>query len=482
MWNLFRSVRPQARPVHPMAIITPDDGITTQQLREGCLILGGTGSGKTSGPLRAIVELLLKKRCGILWLCAKQDEARSALAIIERMGRTAEVIHVAPNGPWRFDFLDYELHADGGGVQSAEQFLAELVEFASGTSATQSKEPFWSLSAQRLLRMCLNIIVMAQGTASISDLYQMLTSLPDNTEKLTDKSWQQSFCGTAIGLAAKQHGDDAVAFFTEFLMVEWPNLAANTKSGVFAQALLTIDPFMQGLSHLVTGTSTVTPDDLLEGKIIIVDTPTLKHHTSGRFINTVFKLATQRMALRRDLTTHPREVAIVADEAQEFILKKTDSAVQAVGRSAGLISICATQNIPLIVTALGGTGMEKEASSWLGNFSTKIFCANSEMTETNKYASELCGHHKELFYGGSPGGALHNYDIVDDIMATRSQSASISFNQQWHPQVPPEYFAGQLCKGGEPFDYIVTAIVTQSGRLWSNGKTWILGRWRQHPA
>lgn len=475
--ELFR--KPEQPKPEPMAMITPYDGVTLHQLYEGCLIMGGIGSGKTSGPGNEVTRFLLRQGCGVLWLCAKSDEADRAFKLCKSAGRENDIVHFHPKGKHRFQFLDYELNSAGGGVQSTGQLLTDLIEFASRSDPSKSQDAFWPMAASRLLRMCMGVVYMAQGTCSVKDLYQMVTSLPPSPDKLTDPEWQQSYCGLALGLAAENHGEDKLEFFAEYLMEELPKLDYRTKSNIMAQVMNTLDPFMSGdLTHLVTEKSTVTPDDLLDGKIIILDCPTLKYREPGKFIQTVWKLATQRMALRRDVNINPKPIGIFQDEAQEFCLPRVDAATQAVGRSAKLISLAITQNIPLVIAALGGQSMEKEAYSWLANFSTKVFCSNHEMAETNKYASELCGHSKHMFYGGSPGGAMHNYDIWDDFMGTRQAQASMNFHEQWHPDVPPEQFA-KLKKGGDAFRFYVSAIVTQSGRVWSNGKQWIEGIWNQ---
>src|ERR1700722_7465108 len=53
---------------------TPEDPLTLRAAFQGITILGGTGSGKTSGPFRALAEAALRHGFGILALAAKPDD------------------------------------------------------------------------------------------------------------------------------------------------------------------------------------------------------------------------------------------------------------------------------------------------------------------------------------------------------------------------------------------------------------------------
>ena len=149
----LRSPPPQQTKEATEAMIGPYDGISLHQLTQHLLILGASGSGKTTSAADCISRFLLQQGCSILWLAAKRDEVSRALWLAKETGREDDVILFAPTGEHRFQFLDYELNAEGGGAQSAGALLADLVEFSSRSDPSQSKEPFWALSASRMLKM-----------------------------------------------------------------------------------------------------------------------------------------------------------------------------------------------------------------------------------------------------------------------------------------------------------------------------------------
>lgn len=466
------------KPEDPSLPLGSNDLVTLHQLYEGMLVFGSTGSGKTTGPGEAVIRYLLRMGCGILWLTAKADEYERAHRLCRQTNRLGDLVRFAPEAGHSFNFLDFELTSPGGGVNSAAQLLQDLVEFSTRASASQSSDPFWQLSAARLLRMALVICAEARTPCSVEHLYRFLTSLPSK-ESLHDPAWRDSFAAKSIGLAAdRQPRSPDFDLAATYLLEEWPNLADRTASSVLAQAMVVVDRFMSGgMARLVAGErSTITPLDLEQGKVIVLDVPVLRYSDAGRQAQVTMKLAAYRSLLRRDVTKSPRPVAVIADEGQLFAVPRMDAATQAVGRSARLINVVLTQNVPLVIGALGGPGMENEAYSWIGNFSTKLFCSNTDK-QTNDFASGLCGNAFHLLFSGS-GGPTEPYNPVDDLFGRQSKS-SFSFQQNWRPDIPPEVFVSQLRRGGKAANFVVDAVACQAGRRFSNDKPWLVAPFKQ---
>lgn len=469
--------RKQGRSAAPWLALGPQDRLTMHELYEGCIVFGSSGSGKTSGPGDAIARYVLSQGCGVLWLTAKPDEYERAVRLCRQTGRENDVVRFAPGEPHTFNFLQHELGSLGGGVNAAAQLLSDLLDLSSRTAGGQGSDPFWPMAAARLLRMALVICSEARNPCTVEHLYHFLTSLPSR-ETLHDAAWRESFAAKSIGLAADRqpHTTDfdlAAAYFLE----EWPNLSEKTASSIHSQAMNVIDRFMSGgLARLIASErSTITPHDLEQGKVIVLDVPYLRYREPGQMVQIVWKLSAIRSLLRRNVAESPRPVALLMDEAQLFVVPRVDSATQAVARASRLVNVALTQNVPLLISALGGPGAEKEAHSWIANFATKLFCANT-CKETNELASDLCGRSRHFFFGGS-SGPQEPYDPIGDLFG-QSPKCSASFNQQWFPDVPPEVFVSQLRRGGPAADYTVDAVAARAGAF-SNGKPFLLASFRQ---
>jgi hypothetical protein len=84
----------------PLLFFNGDNPLTLREACEGFTILGGTGSGKTSGPFRACAaEAALPHGFGILALAAKPDEREFWLKLCRDAGRLQDVVIFAPDQP-----------------------------------------------------------------------------------------------------------------------------------------------------------------------------------------------------------------------------------------------------------------------------------------------------------------------------------------------------------------------------------------------
>jgi hypothetical protein len=467
-------IKPQpAEP--PLLMLTEADPLTRHQLYEGVLGIGGTGSGKSS-TLAHLQASMMASGAGMLILTAKTDDYLAIEKLARAAGRERDLFRFGPGKPWRFDFLRYELGAPGGSVATASQLLQDLVDTATRMKAENSKDPFWPQAAARQQRMALIPIVLATGTASVRDLYRYISSLPQNRDQVADDKWKQSaYCVRVLVEALDKHPhNEDLGIAADYAMEEYPALGEKTSAGITATSVNVLEKFMSGDvgSLVASGETNLSPDDILDGRIVVVDCPALKYREPGQFIQLVWKLCTIRAVLRRDLAVNPRDVCIYADECQLHAVPSVDSMTQAVARSHRLINVAITQNINLLQSVFHS---KEDAHAWCSNLMTKFIFANPDM-DTNNYFSALLGQSKQLLMGGSSGGKP--YDPIGEWMG-ESGGSHTSFNENWQPDVRPEFFVGGLRKGGRENGFLVDCIVTQGGRRFSNGKTWVKASFRQ---
>ena len=213
------------------------------------------------------------------------------------------------------------------------------------------------------------------------------------------------------------------------------------------------------------------PQDVLDGKIVVVDLPVLKYREPGQFVQIIWKLLTQRAALRRE--TPDRDVCLWMDEAQLTAIPSVDSAVQAVARKHKLIQCAITQNLPLLVSVLKN---REDAISWISNLQTKFIFANGDK-DTNDYFSALLGQSKQFL--ASTSVSNKPFDWLADSMGLSQEGGSYSCTEHLLPDVRPEAFT-KLRKGGFENNLIVDCYVFQGGRKFSsNGKTWVKSTFTQ---
>jgi TraM recognition site of TraD and TraG len=267
---------------------------------------------------------------------------------------------------------------------------------------------------------------------------------------------------------------DDLDMAAEYTLVEYPSLGDRTGPNIVTTAMNLVEKLIGGEAGklIASGETNLSPDDVLDGRIVVVDTPLLRDYEYGRFVQLGWKLATIRAVLRRP--EHVRPVVIWADEAQLHAVPSVDSQTQAVARSHKLINVAITQNINLLESVFRS---KEDARAWISNLMTRFIFANT-CRETNEYFSAMCGQSKQLLMGGSSHSKP--YDLVGDMLG-EEQCGSASFNESWQPQVRPECFVGGLRKGGRENAYWVDFFVVQGGRKFdgNRGRTWLLTSFRQ---
>jgi hypothetical protein len=154
------------------------------------------------------------------------------------------------------------------------------------------------------------------------------------------------------------------------------------------------------------------------------------------------------------------------DEAHYFTIEQ-DALFQTTARSKGISVVRLTQNLPNFLDAYGRDGKHK-VDTLLGNHATKIFHRNGDPT-TNEWASKVIA--KETAY-------KHSLSNSGSLQSSSGFSSNTSVTEVEEDSCPPKEFIG-LKNGGKKNDYIVEAILFQSGRLWNRDRRWTVRRFKQ---
>ena len=192
-----------------------------------------------------------------------------------------------------------------------------------------------------------------------------------------------------------------------------------------------------------------TPEDCLEGKIIIINLPVKDYFKAGQDAQIMFKYIWQRAMERRRISENNRPVFLWADEAQHF-LHEHDADFQATARSSMVATVYLSQNLPNYFGSMGGDNSESKVKSFLGTLNTKIFHANSDVN-TNEYASSLIGQE-------------YRDDVSRSVSMAAEYSSSKSVSIRLEPMVRPEEFS-KLKTGGKLNSHKSEAFIHVQGKI-----------------
>lgn len=473
----------------------PRDFITYMDFLRACLIVGGTGSGKTSSSGRTIASAFLMLGLGGLILCAKPEEREHWETMIKECGREDDMIIFCEGNPYRFNPLQFENSRKGKGAGATFNLVNLLMTIyrmgrtITGQGMARESDQFWDTSLKRLIGKVIDLLKLAEEEVSISNMHAVITSILTKEEreamnelmegddinrifKVMEEWGKDNYyihCMFKAGkrLTRDQDKENYKSLARQFQLVksyfnrQFGILAEKTKTIIIESFLGIVEPFLSGLLYdYFACTTNIYPHWIEEGKIIILDFPIKEYMELGVYAQGIFKYMTQQHLERRKFKEGDMPVFLWIDEAHFFLTSEYDQLFLTTSRSSGTCVCLITQNISNFYAAIGGRNPKPKVDSLLALLTVKIFHNNSDPV-TNQFAAESIGQEFKSI-GGISAGQYNN----------------INLNQQLHYQVNPKEFT-VLKTGGKLNNYEAEAIITVAGKVWSDGKNYRLHSFNQ---
>jgi hypothetical protein len=441
--------------------------LTISDSFEGVQVYGDTGSGKSSATGKVIASAMLRAGFGGLVLTVKPEDTADWKALLEANGRKEDGIFFGPDEWYCFNFLDYELKHGarlGVGSRNATRILAELVAMAQRDAG--AGDSFWVQSAEMLIGYTLDLITSAGAAPSMLLAREVIASAPLSPDQVKDAQWQEgSKCWELVARGRQCAGDAHDFRLAEaYWLREFPRLPEKTRQSIVATFSASVAHHFcgQSMHRLFGGDTSVSPDDIFDGKIVIVNLPVLDYHAAGRFASIVWKYCTQ-LALQRRVD-RDRPVFIFSDESHHF-LTDHDQIFQTTARSARCATVYLTQNRSNYLAESPGSTGQHRVQSLAACLKTQVLhqCSHEETRRAfadaigKRRIARLSSTHQ---FGHGRTTHSENEQIIDDY---------------W---VSPDA-ATNLKTGGEANAYQVEAIVTKAGKRFRNGKPYLLARFDQ---
>lgn len=515
----------------PLLRLTATDVLTLRDFAAGTLVLGMTGSGKSSGPYNGILRGFINgpTKMGGLCTTVKPEDTESIRRICKEEGRLDSLlVWDGTNGG--FNFLAWILAQEGAnGIENAIEFLMRVIELKKASAAVPAGagEQFWFDVVLQFLRALIPLIHAATGTLRIDDILLCARSAPTSPEQMKDPAWQANsaffkMCALAADKLGEEMGQRLMAYWQEFAALD-----AKTRSNILISLTTALDPLVSNpwLRNAFCEESSIFPELCFEGVIIVLDMPVLTRHEDGLFAQQIFVLAFQRAVLARNALAkryRERAVFLIIDE---FPLLCNSQYARFLGlcRSSNCCTVLLAQSIPSLEARMMGPNGAQQAQSLIANCAIKIWAANN-CTVTNEWASKTIGRtvqtrsnysanegHNANFgmnmgtgenFGwssqsggnsssssnggsssgsswssGSSGGTNDNWG--------RNRGSGSSHGQSWgHSEVlefavEPGEFGRMLKTGGPANGNRISTIIYQAGRTFSSGSNALLVEWRQ---
>ena len=435
---------------------------------EGVQVFGDSGSGKSSTSAKVLAASMLRAGYGGLVLTVKPEDSTDWKQWLLENGREQDGIFFEPGSGHCFNFLDYELRRGrelGRGSRGAAQILAELISLTQRSSG--KADDFWNQAANEMVANILELFLAAGVLPSLQLAKEVVESAPKSISQARDLLWQsESRCWELI-----QKGRANAASAPDFAMAEnywlkhFPDMADKMRSSIVVTFGASVaQHFCFDDVHRLFGKLTnVTPEDIFNGKIIVVNMPVKTFGSAGRFAAIIWKYCVQLAVERRSDKRRP--VFIFADESQHFFTDY-DQLFQTTARSSRCSVVYLTQNLGNYMSQSPGEAGRHRVESMCNCLKTRILHQCSDPATRNWFANAI-GKHRitrpdsdSVSYGKGKPTSSHSEKLVDDY---------------W---VLPD-LATSLKTGGIANNYQVTAIVTKAGKMFSNGRPAMLALFDQ---
>lgn len=425
---------------------------------EGVLIFGAPSSGKTSGSGNMFSQAFLAAGFGGLVMTAKTDEAKRWVRRCARAGRADDCVLVSLDGPHKLNVLAYESQRPRkqiGLTHDLISFFRILIAVVSKRAASGAMEEFWINATDQLMRNLFDVFLLAGEPLTIDGLIKFVTVAPQ--KRVTE--WQDIPFFSSLLLRADKAAtspEDRRIYKSclDYWTVNYPGIANATRSGITTGFTAMADVLSgRGIHELISGETTLTPESILSGKIVILDLSLKDCGQGGLLIQAAWKYLLQKAIERRSdkgLDT-ARPVFIWEDEGHMFY-SKHDIDFQPTARDCRAAHIIISQSLHNFYQL----GHSKDAI--LGVFATmntQVFHANGDL-ETNQWASEKIGTEittlVDVSFSQEPkkeDQPRHWFWDMGRPRETEPKSSS-SVKQQRDKVIQPEQFA-MLKKGGDGF-------------------------------
>jgi hypothetical protein len=401
----------------PLAQLNAYDQLCARDLAAHVIVTGASGSGKTTGAGALLAGSCLKAGMGMLVCCLKPDEAELWVGRCQRYNRLGSLIRWDGRNH-RFNFIAHCLARFGAdAISSVIEYLMTILEVVkqAGASPGRASDQFWTDSMRAMLRHTVPLVYAATGTVRIADVLNFVQSAPLTPEQMKDGDWLRSsfFCRICLGAAGKiedEIGQRCGVYWRD----SFASLDPKTRGNILITLTTALDRFNHGwLREAFTTDSTITPELCWHGAVIVMDMPPTTLGEDGLVAQLLFKHCWQQAMLARNAQPpeHQRRFcALFADECQAFV-QRGDADFLATCRSSRVCVVYLTQSLPTLYAKIGGDNPQHAAHHLLGNFSTKIWHANS-CPETNEWAAKIIGrrvHRRGSYNQGE--GATSNYGL-----------------------------------------------------------------------
>jgi hypothetical protein len=254
----------------------------------------------------------------------------------------------------------------------------------------------------------------------------------------------------------------------DFWVTEWAGMMdSKTRGNILAGVQGTLHTMNTGIvREMVSGGTNCSPQDVLDGKWLLVNFPPTTWGATGLLISTGWKHLVELAILEREARPDSPFCVVWCDEAHAVTTAFDAVSYIPQCRSHLGCLVYLTQSVSSFYAAMKGEAGRHQADALMANFATVIAHA-VDPTSARWLASKLGKRKQILFSGGSSPGP--DATVFDELFGRSTFHGSFSEHYEAVLQ-DQEFMIGRT--GGPANGYLADAIVIKSGEPFANGKSY----------
>lgn len=367
-------------------------GLTFNDLSTHLIVLGGTGSGKTSGTIRPLVKQWLENdKGGMLVL----DGKGMLPAEIESEGYRLITPSTETLNP-----------IEGLSPDDVAETLSNLAGESEGNS-----DPYWNNAAAKLVRSAAHV---AHTLSEINEGAYNLATIYD----IASSSDAQEKARSSIGSEVMERLSGAATRGVRYALIEFPKMPEKQRGSIEGIASLWLSQITDNekLASWADSETGYEIEAVTKGEKVGVLLPESTYGKAGVLVAGLLKKRVYEAIKRRGdswlKTPGETPVLVVIDEVQEVL---TDDEVNMlpIARSLGLYAAFSTQNIDGILSNLG----EHSGYQLLGNLRSLV----AYQTQTEKTVEYISAR-----MGASYRPKIEQAERFEDLTARLKKTSKLS--------------------------------------------------------
>ena len=184
---------------------------------------------------------------------------------------------------------------EGGSTENVVELLFAILDAYAKTKPKASLESFWENTARQLLRNLIRVFRVARAQVRLDRLRTFIAEAPQDLKAVKSGAYQPGplfgrLLAEAKRLSRGTSNADMIDQSVHYWMNDFPDLNPKTRSIVVTHFTSMVDMFFEPqIWELFCGETTIIPEAVFDGAVVVVDLPIEKYLSVGRIAAIIFK-------------------------------------------------------------------------------------------------------------------------------------------------------------------------------------------------